>query len=41
MELAPSFALLTITSLAYLAAGVVACAAAIRYAQVDGSLAQY
>jgi len=41
MELAPSFALLTVTSLAYLAAGVVACAAAIRYAQVDGSLAQY
>jgi ABC-2 type transport system permease protein len=41
IALAPQIAMLAVLSVAYLAAGVVACAGAIRYAQVDGSLAQY
>jgi ABC-2 type transport system permease protein len=40
-ELAPAITMLAVVSVAYLAAGIVACAGAIRYAQVDGSLAQY
>jgi ABC-2 type transport system permease protein len=41
IALAPQIAMLAVLSVAYLAAGIVACAGAIRYAQVDGSLAQY
>jgi ABC-2 type transport system permease protein len=41
VELAPTLAALAVVSIAFLAAGLVAFAAAIRYARTDGSLAQY
>jgi ABC-2 type transport system permease protein len=40
-ELAGPIAMLAVVSAAYLVAGVVAFAAAVRYARTDGSLAQY
>ncbi len=41
VELAGPIAMLIVVSAAYLVAGVVAFAAAVRYARTDGSLAQY
>ncbi len=41
VELAGPLAALTVVSLAYLAAGIVAMGAAIRHGRTDGSLAQY
>ncbi len=41
VELAGPIAMLAVLSAAYLIAGVVAFAAAVRYARTDGSLAQY
>lgn len=41
VELAWPLAALAVVSLAYLVAGLAACAAAIRHARTDGSLAQY
>lgn len=40
-DLLPSFLALLVLSFGYLGLGLVACAAAIRYARTDGSLAQY
>lgn len=40
-EMLPSFLALAVLSFGYLAVGLLACSAAIRYARTDGSLAQY
>lgn len=40
-DMIPSFVALLVLSIGYFVAGLLACAAAIRYARTDGSLAQY
>jgi ABC-2 type transport system permease protein len=40
-EMIPSFVALLVLSIGYFVLGLLACAAAIRYARTDGSLAQY
>ncbi len=40
-DMLPSFLALLVLSVGYLVAGLLVCAAAIRYARTDGSLAQY